>query len=134
MSPRAWFRGLPLAALFAGCTVGPDYVRPETALPAAFAEGAGEPASGGIAADWWQGFGDPELTRLVGRALAANTDLRVAVGRWEEASAQLSDVAGAAWPAIDATGEADRFKVSRNRTMQRTHTMIVPLLLQAIWN
>jgi len=132
MSPRAWFRGLPLTALFAGCTVGPDYVRPETALPAAFAEGAGEPASGGIAADWWQGFGDPELTRLVGRALAANTDLRVAVGRWEEASAQLSDVAGAAWPAIDATGEADRFKVSsgtflpvggnapgRNRRIQR---------------
>ena len=39
MSPRAWFRGLPLAALFAGCTVGPDYVRPETALPAAFVDG-----------------------------------------------------------------------------------------------
>ncbi len=132
MSPRAWFRGLPLAALFAGCTVGPDYVRPETPLPAAFAEGAADPARGDLAIDWWQGFGEPELTRLVGRALAANADLRAAVARWEEAAAQLSDVAGAAWPALDATGETDRFKVSsgtflpvggnapgRNRRMQR---------------
>ena len=132
MSLRPLIRGLPLVFLLAGCTVGPDYVRPETALPATYAEGAADPARGDLAADWWQGFGEPELTRLVGRALAANTDLRVAVARWEEASAQLSDVAGAAWPSIDATAEADRFKVSsgtflpvggnapgRSRRMQR---------------
>ena len=132
MSSRALFRVLPWTVLLAGCAVGPDYVRPESGLPAAFAEGAGAPDRGGLAADWWQGFGEPELNRLVGRALAANTDIQAAVARWEEADAQLADVAGAGVPAIDATGEADRFKVSsgtflpvggnapgRNRRIQR---------------
>lgn len=132
MSSRTLCRVLPWTVLLAGCTVGPDYARPESGLPAAFPEGAGVPDRGGVAADWWQGFGEPELTRLVGRALAANTDVRAAAARWEEADAQLADVAGAGVPAIDATGEADRFKVSsgtflpvggnapgRNRRMQR---------------
>lgn len=132
MSCRALFRFLPWTVLLAGCAVGPDYARPESGLPAAFAEGAGAPDRGGVAADWWDGFGEPELTRLVGRALAANTDVHAAVARWEEASAQLADVAGAGVPGVDATGEADRFKVSsgtflpvggnapgRNRRMQR---------------
>ncbi len=132
MSSRTLCRVLPWTVLLAGCTVGPDYARPESGLPAAFPEGAGAPDRGGVAADWWLGFGEPELTRLVGRALAANTDVRAAAARWEEADAQLADVAGAGVPAIDATGEADRFKVSsgtflpvggnapgRNRRMQR---------------
>jgi hypothetical protein len=81
MSSRALCRVLPWTVLLAGCTVGPDYARPESGLPAAFAEGAGAPDRGGVAADWWQGFGEPELTRLVGRALAANTDVRAPGGR-----------------------------------------------------
>ena len=50
MSSRALFRVLPWTVLLAGCAVGPDYVRPESGLPAAFAEGAGAPAPSAKAA------------------------------------------------------------------------------------
>jgi NodT family efflux transporter outer membrane factor (OMF) lipoprotein len=38
---------------------------------------------------WWQRFGDPTLSALIERALAANLDIRVAVLRVEEARAGL---------------------------------------------
>lgn len=41
-----------------------------------------------IAADWWQAFGDAQLTALVTRALADNPDLGSAAARIEEARAQ----------------------------------------------
>jgi NodT family efflux transporter outer membrane factor (OMF) lipoprotein len=40
-------------------------------------------------APWWQRFGDPVLSGLIQRALAANLDIRVAVLRVEEARAGL---------------------------------------------
>jgi multidrug efflux system outer membrane protein len=40
-----------------------------------------------IAADWWQALGDPVLTGLIARALAANDDLAIAATRVEEARA-----------------------------------------------
>lgn len=45
----------------------------------------GEP----IRPDWWNGFGDPQLTALVERALANNVDLAIAAERVEEARAQF---------------------------------------------
>ena len=47
--------------------------------------GTGQP----IRPDWWAGFGDPQLTALVERALAGNVDIAIAAGRVEEARAQL---------------------------------------------
>jgi NodT family efflux transporter outer membrane factor (OMF) lipoprotein len=71
-----------LAALAAGCTVGPDYVPPRPAVPAQFTE---QPATPAQVADatarlkrWWAEFHDPLLDRLVDRAIAENYDLRIA--------------------------------------------------------
>ena len=110
MSHRSWFLGLPLAGLLAACTVGPDYERPVVPSAAAFPELT--PSAGEISAEWWKGFAEPELDRLVGLALVANTDLRIAVARVEEASAQLDDTAGAGLPSVDATAADSRYKVS----------------------
>lgn len=74
--------------LLAGCAVGPDYVRPEAPVSADFGRrdatvyGNGEPV-----AEFWRGFNDPLLTRLVEQALSANTDLRVAMARLDRARA-----------------------------------------------
>ena len=55
------------ALLLAGCTVGPDYVRPETELP----QTLGVPQTAVAAADqWWKLFQDPVLDRLVEETLA----------------------------------------------------------------
>ncbi|MEH3158612.1 MAG: efflux transporter outer membrane subunit [Sphingomonas taxi] len=45
--------------------------------------GQGQP----VRADWWNAFGDPVLTDLVARALAANVDLAAAAARIDEARA-----------------------------------------------
>jgi multidrug efflux system outer membrane protein len=93
-----------LALTLTGCAVGPDYRRPEVALPAslvAAAPAAGDTVGDGAAAtnaapatttaapvpEFWHEFGDAELTRLIARALAVNYDLRIADARLAEARA-----------------------------------------------
>jgi multidrug efflux system outer membrane protein len=110
MSLRPWTAGLGCAALLTACAVGPDYERP--AVPSAPAYPEASAGRGEVDRAWWRGFAEPELDALVDRALAANADLRVAVARVEEASAQLDDTAGAGLPAVDATAGDSRFKVS----------------------
>jgi len=79
---------LALAIIFLqGCTVGPDYVRPEADIPKdyAIAQAKAEPAQ-----DWWKLFNDPVLDRMEEEALANNRDLRAAAERIEQARAQVS--------------------------------------------
>jgi multidrug efflux system outer membrane protein len=96
------------ALLLAGCTVGPDYVRPEAELPQAL----GVPQAAVAAADqWWKLFQDPVLDKLVEETLAYNRDLRAAAERIEQARAQLGLARAEQWP--EAGLEYTR---SRNRT------------------
>ena len=73
------FRGLCLwaALLLAGCTVGPDYKRPELSIPNDFRgrtpdSPAGAESLGDVA--WWQIFQDETLQSLIRTALAENYD------------------------------------------------------------
>src|SRR5882724_5820410 len=72
---------LAFVALVEGCSVGPRYKAPTTPIhpfhnPAPMrADGASAPPLD----TWWEGFGDPELTRIVQRALDQNLDLKMAV-------------------------------------------------------
>lgn len=81
------------AATLAACAVGPTYRAP---APAPVALAAVDPAlvttAAPAEAEWWKALGDPELDRLIGRALAGNLDLRVAVARVREARALFRDV------------------------------------------
>lgn len=84
-----------LACGATGCTLGPDYVRPDIDVPEAYrfaedAAAASVPAS--TLADvpaWWRGFGDRELDALVAEGLAANHDLRIATARVYEFAARV---------------------------------------------
>jgi NodT family efflux transporter outer membrane factor (OMF) lipoprotein len=80
------------ATALTACAAGPNYESPKIA-PVAEAPFIGStlPAVSVAAPDdhWWQLYNDPLLSRLVGDALAANTDIRVAVARLEKARAQL---------------------------------------------
>jgi len=94
-----------------GCTVGPNYQRPETPIPATYRGAdadAAAPAPPGTFADlaWWQLFGDPDLQALIRQALAANYDLRVAVTRILQAQAQLTAIGADQYPRLDAQANA----------------------------
>lgn len=124
LTPRYLVASLWL--LLAGCAVGPDYHEPQRALPGAWsAVDAGAPVAAPAAPvaavpvsiqaqsaapdpDWWRGFGDPLLSQLVDRALAANNDLRIAQARVRAARAASAQAAGALWPSVGAYGSATR--------------------------
>lgn len=82
MSYRLLF--LPLLLVLHGCTSQ----QPAVVTPAAPAHWQHAPlASAQVAPDWWQGFANPELNRLVDQALVANDDLAAAVARVRQAEA-----------------------------------------------
>jgi multidrug efflux system outer membrane protein len=76
-------------ALMGGCSLAPDYRRPDAAIPSAWPDSV---QSGGarnvINVSWQQYFPDPRLQALIAIALQNNRDLRIATARIAEARAQ----------------------------------------------
>lgn len=98
MTTRKLMLGLAVATL-AGCTVGPDYQRPEVAMPAAYRAHLAD-ASAGVAGPWWRQFGSPTLARLVDEGLKNNLDLQRASARIEQYSGQLRTVRAGLFPQL----------------------------------
>lgn len=67
------------ALLLAGCAIPAS--RPAIAPVAPTTLGLGSAPAPGIARDWWKGFGDPQLDRVVADATAGNPTLDVALAR-----------------------------------------------------
>jgi outer membrane protein TolC len=61
-----------------------------------------------IGRDWVAGFGDAELTRLVGLADLDNLDIAVARARIAEAEGQLAVTSAALWPSVSGSADAAR--------------------------
>lgn len=103
---------LAIASLSTGCAVGPDYVRPETPLPDRYlGQKALEQRQAGAVADaiaWWEGFGDPQLTRFVKLALAQNLDLAQASARVTQARAGLGAADAALLPSGNLSAQGTR--------------------------
>ena len=107
---------IALAASLAACAikpVGPDYRVPATAIvnkPGAAAPFALAPASAASSATpfadaplpphWWRLYQDPKLDALVEKALAHNTDLRIALANLEKAEAADQAIEGQKKPTI----------------------------------
>jgi NodT family efflux transporter outer membrane factor (OMF) lipoprotein len=99
-----------LALTLAGCEVGPDYQKPETALPLGWVSDADKTADAKEAVDqqWWQNFNDPVLTQLVNRATSGNLDIKIAEARIAQARAQLASADAALLPTGEVKGTATR--------------------------
>jgi multidrug efflux system outer membrane protein len=94
-------------AILSGCAMGPDYERPETAMPEAF----GQTADSGTSIanlNWWDLFGDEQLNKLVRIALEQNRDLAIAISRIEEARAALGFVRSDQYPQFEVSAGANR--------------------------
>lgn len=105
-----------LALLTAGCTVGPDYRRPDTPVPAMWSEARYDGIDTGPAdlARWWEEFNDPVLTGLANRAAGSSLDLRAAEARIREARALRRVAESGAWPSVDVSGSYSRSRTSEN--------------------
>lgn len=124
-------RRLPLSLLLialAGCTVGPDFVRPELAADADYAQQAftttaqADIAAGGAAqrliagmdipGQWWTLFRSPELNALVEEALRANPDVSAAQAALRQANELVYADQASLFPSVGANLSKTREKVS----------------------
>ncbi|MCX5684999.1 MAG: efflux transporter outer membrane subunit, partial [Planctomycetota bacterium] len=97
------------AAAVAGCTVGPNYQRPEAGAPDEFrGEAAAAPPASLGELPWWEVFRDDTLEGLLRAALANNYDLRVAVTRIDQARAVSMQARSQFFPQLAYDIEADR--------------------------
>lgn len=100
------------SVLLAGCTVGPDYLRPEAPLAKHYqTQSAGQQSSASRPASfavWWDGFDDPLLSQFVSDALAQNLDLAQATARMAQARAGLGTATAALLPSGNISGQAAR--------------------------
>lgn len=109
---------LATAAALAGCTTGPDYVRPTLDIPAAYREdGPWKLAEPGVIDSnrmWWQVYGDPTLDALIAQANQANQTVQRAEAIYRQTQAALAAAGAAQLPVVGATAGAGRGRTNNN--------------------
>ena len=90
--------------LLSGCMLGPDYKRPELAVPDQYRFNLPRAELSPSAADtaWWQQFGDPQLNALIDEALANNLDVIAAAARVDQFYGALGITRSALFPQVGA--------------------------------
>jgi outer membrane protein, multidrug efflux system len=116
---RSRVLSLALAALLAGCTVGPDYKRPEIATPAAYKAAPQTASSPWPATAWWSAFQSPALTAYIDQAQRANYDIAAAAARVTQADARTRIAGAGLLPTVDAGADASRSRVGSSSTSTR---------------
>ncbi|NBF04545.1 efflux transporter outer membrane subunit [Pseudomonas sp. Fl5BN2] len=116
-------------ASLAGCTVGPDFERPDltknagySATPLPPTTASAQIAAGGAAqrlvagmdipGQWWALFRSPELNALVAEALQANPDVTAAQAALRQANEQVYAEQASLFPSLSASASKTREKVS----------------------
>ncbi len=107
------------AVLFTGCTMIPEYTRPEAPVPADWPSGPAYKATpstpgASLAADlqWREFFADERLQKIIETALNNNRDLRLAALNVERARAIYGIQRAELFPAINATGSGSKERVA----------------------
>ena len=124
-----------------GCLLGPDYQRPELALPAQYnapepsvtsAASAGGAAQAPVNAQWWALFGDATLNQLVQAASQDNSDIQIALARIRMTEALAAQAGAALYPTLNLTASGTRAtsgpSVSVSGVSVQTNTSQIGLL------
>ena len=116
----SYFSIVACAVLLTGCMVGPNYKRPQIAVPASFRAPAPVPEEQATSlADlkWFEVFHDEQLQELNRTALTQNYDLRDAVTRVEQARANLGITRSSQFPQVNASAQVDITRLSRDGSL-----------------
>lgn len=104
------------AALLAGCSVGPDYVRPAVEAPAAYKEaGNWKPAQPSDAVDrgkWWEVFEDPLHNQLQEQVDISNQNLARAEAQFHQALALVDAARAGFFPNLSGAVSVTRSRAS----------------------
>jgi NodT family efflux transporter outer membrane factor (OMF) lipoprotein len=117
-----------MALLLAGCTVGPNYHRPDAATAPAWKENAvpppnppdgtwkqAEPSDGTLRGQWWDLYGDPQLSALEAKVAVSNQTLRAAMEQYFQAREQVRVARSQYFPTLSAGPSIGRTRESYNQ-------------------
>ncbi|MCX7096555.1 MAG: efflux transporter outer membrane subunit [Methylococcales bacterium] len=110
-----------LALALAGCTVGPDYVRPPTTVPVNFKELKGwkqaQPRDNVLHGNWWEVFKDPKLNELEIQVAPANQSLAQAEAQYHQAQHLVQSASSAYLPTSTLSASANRFRAASGQSV-----------------
>lgn len=109
------------ALLFAGCTVGPKYVRPSAEVPLAYKEANGwklsQPNAAAPKGAWWDVYSDPQLNTLEQRLTVADQSLKIAQEQFIQARAAIGIARAPEFPSLTAGVAGSGTRQSQNRAL-----------------
>ncbi|RFZ84049.1 efflux transporter outer membrane subunit [Shinella sp. WSJ-2] len=124
--------------LLSGCVVGPDYQKPETALPAKFSESKSASADNVTLNPWWESFRDKRLNDLVHQGMNENLTVLQALERIDAAEANVIVAGAGALPSLGASAEGnvsgrDGSYLRRTTTSDHSESKSISAGLSASW-
>ena len=118
---------LCICIFLAGCTVGPDYKKPEILLPSEFKGNKdwkiAEPRDHLPKGQWWTIFNDPVLNDLEKQAGKANQNLQAAAARVMQARAVAGISQSSKYPNINMNSSARRSHSNLGEGMSSTSNL-----------
>ena len=102
VSPRLKTLSMALALILTGCAT--PVLQSTVDVPSQFAAAPAAETEPDVA--WWESFGDPVLTELIGRAARENRDIKIAVERVRAARGGETISRSSLWPSIGSTAGA----------------------------
>ena len=131
--PQIHFRDLLLIPmlLVSGCTVGPNYHKPDAPTAPAFKESAVVPPpnlpDGGwkqvspndsaLRPNWWEIYQDPQLDKLEQQVAVSNQTLKASYEQYMQARAAIQVYRAQYFPTVQAGPSATRTRQSQNRPL-----------------
>ncbi|WP_250508972.1 efflux transporter outer membrane subunit [Caballeronia sp. GACF4] len=132
-----------LALMLSGCAVGPDYSKPDVAMPVAYKTAepadapvhadtlpqnwkAAQPADARQRAPWWEIYGDPQLNALEERVASANQTVAAASARFRGARAAVAQARSAYFPTVTANAAFNQSRASSNILYKSSAGVTVP--------
>jgi outer membrane protein, multidrug efflux system len=126
-----------LVILLAGCAVGPNYQRPQIAVPDVYRglpPDADKTATASLADEkWWTLFQDEQLQGLIRTALADNYDVQIAAARVLQAQAVLGITRADQLPTIVGGAAATNERLSGTKTFPPIETSTNSVNLSMAW-
>jgi NodT family efflux transporter outer membrane factor (OMF) lipoprotein len=109
---RHVWMGPVLGMVLTGCTVGPDYKRPDAPPAVAFKELAGwkisQPADAVDKGNWWSVYHDPELDRLESMVEVSNQTVKEFEAEYRNAVALVAEARAGLFPAVGISPSVTR--------------------------
>jgi NodT family efflux transporter outer membrane factor (OMF) lipoprotein len=136
--PTPWLSAAAVAALLAGCAVGPDYVRPPLELGSTYKEykedSGWKPAAPQVIdanQPWWELYHDSTLSALMAQANRANQNILQSEAVYREAQAVAAAARSSFFPTLGANAGATRAQTNSSGSVKLGDTY--SLGLAASW-